>query len=41
MTKTVDHRRSVKKVFLKNAQNSQENNCARTSFLIKLQTLGL
>ena len=28
---------SVKKVFLKISQNSQENNCARVSFLIKLQ----
>ena len=26
-----------KKVFLKNLQNSQENTCARVSFLIKLQ----
>ena len=30
---------SVKKVFLKILQNSQENTCARVSFLIKLQTL--
>ena len=28
---------SVKKVFLKISQNSQENTCARLSFLIKLQ----
>ena len=28
---------SVKKVFLKISQNSQENTCARVSFLIKLQ----
>ena len=28
---------SVKKVFLKNSQNSQKNTCARVSFLIKLQ----
>ena len=27
---------SVKKVFLKNSQNSQENTCVRVSFLIKL-----
>ena len=27
---------SVKKVFLKISQNSQENTCARVSFLIKL-----
>ena len=33
-----DYRRcSVKKVFLKISQNSQENTCARVSFLIKLQ----
>ena len=30
-------RYSVKKVFLEIAQNSQENTCARASFLIKLQ----
>ena len=36
------HRRcSVKKVFLKISQNSQENTCARVSFLIKLQASGL
>ena len=28
---------SVKKVFLESSQNSQENTCARVSFLIKLQ----
>ena len=28
---------SVKKMFLEIAQNSQENTCARVSFLIKLQ----
>ena len=28
-----------KKVFLEISQNSQENTCARVSFLIKLQTL--
>ena len=28
---------SLKKVFLENLQNSQENTCARVSFLIKLQ----
>ena len=33
------HRRcSVKKVYLEISQNSQENTCARLSFLIKLQT---
>ena len=31
---------SVKKVFLKISQNSQENTCARVSFLIKLQASG-
>ena len=29
---------SVKKMFLEISQNSQENTCARVSFLIKLQT---
>ena len=29
--------RSVKKVLLEISQNSQENTCARDSFLIKLQ----
>ena len=32
---------SVKKVFLEISQNSQENTCARVSFLIKLQDSGL
>ena len=32
---------SVKKVFLEISQNSQENTCARVSFLIKLQVSGL
>ena len=31
---------SVKKVFLEILQNSQENTCARVSFLIKLQVSG-
>ena len=31
---------SVKKIFLKILQNSQENTCARVSFFIKLQALG-
>ena len=31
---------SMKKVFLEILQNSQENTCARVSFLIKLQALG-
>ena len=33
----VVRRCSVKKVFLEISQNSQENTCARDSFLIKLQ----
>ena len=33
----VVRRCSLKKVFLEISQNSQENNCARVSFLIKLQ----
>ena len=32
---------SVKKMFLETSQNSQENTCARASFLIKLQASGL
>ena len=32
---------SLKKVFLEISQNSQENTCARVSFLIKLQASGL
>ena len=36
-TEAVAQRCSVKKVFLENSQNSQENTCARVSFLIKLQ----
>ena len=37
----VARRCSVKKVFLEISQNSQENTCARVSFLIKLQASGL
>ena len=37
----VTQRRSVKKVFLEVSQNSQENTCARVSFLIKLQASDL
>ena len=33
----VAQRCSVKKMFLEISQNSQENTCARPSFLIKLQ----
>ena len=36
-TEAVARRYSVKKVFLEMSQNSQENTCARISFLIKLQ----
>ena len=35
-TEAVARRCSVKKVFLEISQNSQENTCARVSFLIKL-----
>ena len=34
-------RSSVKKVLLEISQNSQENTCAKVSFLIKLQALPL
>ena len=37
----VAQRCSVKKVFLEISQNSQENTCARASFLIKLQAWDL
>ena len=37
MSKVVARRCSIKKVFLKILQNSQENTCGRVSFLIKLQ----
>ena len=37
----VAQRCSVKRVFLKISQKSQENTCARVSFLIKLQAGGL
>ena len=36
-SEAVDQRCSVKNVFLKISQNSQENTCARASFLIRLQ----
>ena len=39
-TEAVAQRYSVKKVFLEVSQNSQENTCARVSFLIKLQACG-
>ena len=37
MAEAVAQRCSVKKLFLEISQNSPENACARTSFLIKLQ----
>ena len=37
VTEVVIQRCSVKKGVLRNFQNSQENACARVSFLIKLQ----
>ena len=40
-SESVVRRCSVKKVFLEILQNSQENACARVSFLIKLQVSGL
>ena len=40
-TEAVVQRCSVKMVFLEFSQNSQENTCARVSFLIKLQASGL
>ena len=33
----VTRRCSIKKVFLEISQNSQENSCAKVSFLVKLQ----
>ena len=39
-TKAVVWRCSLKKVFLKISQNSQENTCVRVYFLIKLQASG-
>ena len=41
LKEAVSQRWSVKKVFLKILQNSQENTCARVSFLIKLLVWGL
>ena len=40
-TEAVIRRYSLEKVFLANSQNSQENTCAKISFLIKLEALGL
>ena len=39
-TKTVTQSCSVRKVFLKILQNSQESTCTRASFLIMLQASG-
>ena len=39
--KAVARRCSVKKVFLEISLNSQENTCARVSFLVKFQAIGL
>ena len=41
ITEAVTQRCSVKKIFLEISQNSHENTCARVSFLIELQALGL
>ena len=41
VTEAVSRKCSVKKVFLKISQNSQENTCARVSFFIKLQAFAL
>ena len=40
-TEAIVQKSAVKKVFLEISQNSQENTCARASFLIKLQDSGL
>ena len=40
LIEVVAQRCSVKKVLLEISQNSQENTCAKVSFLIKLQALG-
>ena len=40
-SEAVVRRCSVKKVFLEISQNSQENTCARVSFLVKLQASSL
>ena len=39
--RSIARRYSVKKMCLDISQNSQENNCARVSFVIKLQASGL
>ena len=40
-SEVVAWRNSIKKVFLKTPQNSQENICAGVSFAIKLKARGL
>ena len=40
-SEVVARKSSLKKVFLKNSQNSQENICAEVSFAIKLKAGGL
>ena len=37
LTEAVAQRYSIEKVLLEISQNSQENTCARVTFLIKLQ----
>ena len=41
LSEVIVWRCSVKRMFLKISQNSQENTCARVSVLIKLQARGL
>ena len=41
LLEAVAQRCSLKKVFLKISQNSQENTCTRVYFLIKLQNSGM
>ena len=41
MSEAVARRCSVKKAILKTSQNSDENNCVRASFLMKLQVCSL
>ena len=38
LSEAISQRYSVKKVFLKTLQDLPENNCAKVSFLTKLQT---
>ena len=40
MSEAVTRSYSIKKLFLKLLQNSQDDTCARGSFLMKLQTSG-